>query len=85
MNELRKSISKIDLFVHDSDHSYLNQKAEYELSIKWLSEKGILLSDDVRNVALLECFEKYGRDLMVIKQGEDRYIGILGIRETTGE
>jgi predicted O-methyltransferase YrrM len=39
--------SEIDLFIHDSDHSYSWQALEYAIAWKRLSREGILLSDDV--------------------------------------
>jgi hypothetical protein len=41
------SISPIDMFVHDSDHTYGWQIFEYEAAQAALSPKGILLSDDI--------------------------------------
>jgi predicted O-methyltransferase YrrM len=44
MNE----ISTVDLFYHDSDHSYGNQMLEYSTAWELLNpEKGILISDDI--------------------------------------
>lgn len=42
--ELKKPI---DLWIHDSDHSYKWQKFEYEVAKKSLSKSGILVSDDI--------------------------------------
>ena len=39
--------SPIDLFLHDSDHSYANQSAEYVAAWSILRPGGLLLSDDV--------------------------------------
>jgi predicted O-methyltransferase YrrM len=41
------SIGKIDLFYHDSDHSYKNQMFEYEIAWEMLNDGGILATDDV--------------------------------------
>lgn len=40
-------IGSIDLFYHDSDHSYENQLLEYEAAWRLLSHDGVLISDDV--------------------------------------
>ena len=37
----------VDIFLHDSDHSYKNQFKEYNAIMKKLSSNGIILSDDV--------------------------------------
>jgi predicted O-methyltransferase YrrM len=41
------SISPIDLFVHDSDHTYGWQMFEFRVARKALSKRGVLLSDDI--------------------------------------
>jgi predicted O-methyltransferase YrrM len=44
MNEIKR----LDLFYHDSDHSYDNQMLEYSTAWEMLNpEKGILISDDI--------------------------------------
>jgi predicted O-methyltransferase YrrM len=40
-------IGKIDMFYHDSNHSYQNQSFEYDLAWKMLNDGGILATDDV--------------------------------------
>lgn len=42
-----KSVPQVDLWIHDSDHSYLWQTFEYELALKKLNSGGVLISDDV--------------------------------------
>jgi predicted O-methyltransferase YrrM len=49
-NELPKlveKLEKIDIFYHDSEHSYENMKFEYETVWPKIFEGGLLLSDDV--------------------------------------
>jgi predicted O-methyltransferase YrrM len=41
------SVSDIDLFVHDSDHTYGWQMFEFRAAWKALSKYGVLLSDDI--------------------------------------
>ena len=46
--DLMKTIGKIDLFYHDSNHSYKNQMLEYVTAWEILDkEKGCLVSDDI--------------------------------------
>lgn len=42
-----KSVPQVDLWIHDSDHSYIWQKFEYNLALKRLNPGGVLISDDV--------------------------------------
>jgi hypothetical protein len=44
---LLTDLETIDLFVHDSEHSHPCMMFEYELAWEWLTEAGILLSDDI--------------------------------------
>lgn len=41
------TVSPIDMFLHDSDHTYGWQAFEYRVAHKRLSPEGVLLSDDV--------------------------------------
>jgi len=40
-------MSKVDIWLHDSDHGYRWQKFEYILALRRLNRNGILISDDV--------------------------------------
>lgn len=78
MRKLRRRIENIDMFLHDSDHSYRNQIAEYRIALAWLAKGGMLVSDDVHNDALLEASEAYGLGLVVTRQPKTSgYVGIL--------
>lgn len=46
-NSLVAEIGELDLFLHDSDHSYRWQMMEYRAANKSLGKGGMLLSDDV--------------------------------------
>jgi predicted O-methyltransferase YrrM len=41
------SLPKVDIFLHDSDHSYEWQMLEYTTALNKLNKKGLLLSDDI--------------------------------------
>jgi len=77
MKRLRKRIGDIDIFIHDSDHSYYGQKAEYDVALKWLTKDGILISDDVGNDAFIEASERCDCSPMVLTQEKSNKIGIL--------
>lgn len=53
---LRTEIEDIDIFVHDSEHSEPCMMFEYELAWEWLTDDGILLSDDI---TWNETFQKF--------------------------
>ena len=44
---LLEKLGKIDVFMHDSEHTYRNMLWEYETAWKYMSEKGILLSHNI--------------------------------------
>ena len=44
---LLSDLSKVDIFLHDSDHSYDNMMWEFETALKAMPESGLLLSDDI--------------------------------------
>lgn len=75
MRRLRREIPEIDMFLHDSDHSYHNQIAEYRFALSWLKKGGILVSDDVENNAFIEACETAGIEPLVVKQWS-YYVGI---------
>ncbi len=76
--KIAKEIGRFDIFIHDSDHSYWNQKAEYELALRFLKRDGILISDDVHNDSFLEFAEEHSLHPIVISRDErGGFIGIL--------
>jgi len=44
---LLKKLGKIDIFFHDSDHSYEHMKFEFETATPFIRSGGLLISDDV--------------------------------------
>lgn len=68
---LLKDLGTIDIFFHDSDHSYEHMLFEFETALPHLAQSGILLSDDVdkneafsrfthKHALLMHCFNKGG-------------------------
>jgi len=47
-------VKPIDVFLHDADHTYPSQMAEYESAWPALRPGGVLVSDDVANPAFLD-------------------------------
>lgn len=44
---LMAELEEVDLFIHDSEHSYPCMMFEYELAYEWLESGGVILSDDI--------------------------------------
>jgi len=73
LEPLLKQIETVDIFLHDSDHSYQTMMYEYKAAWPYLSKNGLLLSDDAKmNTAFAEFSKDTGSPAMVYK-------GILGI------
>jgi predicted O-methyltransferase YrrM len=52
LSHLLEDLGSIDIFLHDSDHSYRNMSFEFDLAWNHLRQGGLLISDDVhRNTA----------------------------------
>lgn len=47
--KLLQELKQIDVFFHDSDHSYGHMKYEFEISHQFIKSNGLLISDDVHN------------------------------------
>ena len=45
--KLLNDLKKIDVFFHDSDHSYENMKFEFNIVGKYMENGGLILSDDI--------------------------------------
>lgn len=68
--EALKEFGQLDIFFHDSDHSYEHMKFEFETSLPYLSPTGILLSDDVhKNAAYAELVSKNGLRALQFNKG----------------
>ena len=72
------SISTVDLFYHDSDHSYSNQLMEYLAIWEILNtEKGVLVSDDINwSNAFLDFCKKVNRTPLLLSDG-GKFCGVI--------
>ncbi len=60
LGALFQRVRPVDIFLHDSDHTYPYQLAEYRLAWPHLRRGGVLLSDDVQNTAFLKFAREVG-------------------------
>lgn len=68
--QLLNSLGAIDCFFHDSDHSYAHMQFEFDTVHAFLTEGGILLSDDVhKNAAFAEHVEKHNLRALQFNKG----------------
>jgi hypothetical protein len=47
LEPLLNDIGPVDIFSHDSDHSYKNMMYEFKTARRYLSDSGLILSDDI--------------------------------------
>ncbi|MEJ7786114.1 MAG: class I SAM-dependent methyltransferase [Solirubrobacteraceae bacterium] len=75
---LVRKLSPIDLFVHDSDHSYAGQVEEYRQVWPHLERGASLISDDVCNPAFTDFANEVGeRPYLIAPQGHSSAVGLL--------
>lgn len=63
---LLESLQEMNIFMHDSEHSYENMIWEYETAWPYIRSGGLLLSDDIRNNAAFSDFCK-GKGIKAIE------------------
>lgn len=80
MRQLTKTVPLIDIFIHDSDHSYRNQFDEYKYAYSWLNNRGFLVSDDVLNMAFEDVC---GHNITLLDQNKKS--GFVGIHVKTSQ
>lgn len=73
LNEL----GKIDIFQHDSRHSYSNQLREYQTAWPFINDGGLLVSDDVSNDALHDASRTWNKEPSIIGQSKESPIGVV--------
>lgn len=72
-----KRAGRVDIFMHDSNHSYDQMKREFGLAIKNMKKDGVILSDDVYvNNAFMEFSGLVGKKPRIIA-GWSKCFGII--------
>lgn len=68
--ELLQKAGAIDIFFHDSDHSYDHMKFEFETVRPFVTESGIILSDDVhKNESFKDFTDTYNLKALQFNKG----------------
>ena len=75
--EVLADLIEIDIFQHDSRHSYSNQLREYQTSWPFIAPGGMLISDDVSNDALHDASRLWGGEPTIIGQSKESPIGLI--------
>ncbi len=76
---LLQQVGSIDLFLHDSRHTYQHQMMEYTATWPYLRAGGVLLSDDICNDAFIEFAEARKVCPLIVARsaGEEGWFGLL--------
>ena len=82
--QVLSELIEIDMFQHDSRHSYSNQLREYQTAWPFIKEAGILVSDDVSNDALHDASRAWDREPTIIGQSKDAPIGLVSKSQASG-
>jgi predicted O-methyltransferase YrrM len=72
-----KELGKIDVFQHDSRHSYSNQLREYQTAWPYINDGGLLVSDDISNDALHDASLTWNKEPSIIGQSKESPIGLV--------
>jgi predicted O-methyltransferase YrrM len=73
--EVVKEIKKLDMFFHDSEHSYENMMFEFTTVWPYIVKKGIIIADDVnRNNAFDEFVDSHKNEVTSLKIGQFGFI-----------
>ena len=78
LNNVLSSVSSVDIFLHDSLHTYKNMMFEFEMAWPCISSGGFLISDDIGdNNAFYDFCTKLNLDFITLKQKSGMYLGII--------
>ena len=72
-----EEFGEVDIFQHDSRHSYSNQLREYQTAWPYIRSGGLLVSDDVSNDALHDVCRSWSVEPTIIGQSKDSPIGLI--------
>lgn len=66
LEPLLRELGEIEVFLHDSDHTYAAQLWEYRTAWPFIRPGGLLISDDIQNTAFLEFCDQLGVEPVLI-------------------
>ena len=72
------SIPKIDIFLHDSDHSYGWQSFEYNIAFNKINKNGLFVSDDIdSSCAFIDFYKRLNGYEMLNFVTNSKVLGII--------
>ena len=78
LSPLLESLSEIDMFVHDGEHTFKAMMLEFDVAYRFLKGGGILISDDIHfNNAFPQFVQKTDCESMVFQRRRNQYMGVI--------
>ena len=82
LKKLLEREEKIDIFIHDSLHTYDNMMFEFDTAWKYIKKEGFLLSDDISgNNAFYDFCQKKNLKPLILKQDDGKKLEMGIIRK----
>lgn len=73
-------LGPVDLFVHDSLHTYEHMRFEFTTAAHYLSERGVIVADDIEdNQAFDELVDKSGQGRWLVARGAIKADDLFGV------
>ncbi len=78
LNGTLSSLGSLDIFFHDSLHTYKNMLSEFETAWPFVTKGGFMISDDISsNNAFHDFYSNVHEKPFVLQQNEKSFLGIL--------
>ena len=78
LNNLLNELNDVDIFIHDSSHTYDNMMFEFDIALEKINKNGIIISDDIlSNDAFYDFTKKKNLENYVIKVQENSGLGVI--------
>lgn len=78
LKKVFKDVNSIDVFIHDSSHTFNNMMAEYKIAWPHLKKGGFLISDDVsQNDAFLNFADLVQKKPIIITKNSGSHFGLI--------
>ncbi|NDB52306.1 MAG: class I SAM-dependent methyltransferase [Nitrosopumilaceae archaeon] len=78
LKNILSQLNEIDIFFHDSLHTYKNMMFEFETAWPFITKNGFLISDDIRdNNAFYDFTKKINKNPFILAQKENSFFGLI--------
>ena len=77
--KLLTELKQVDVFMHDSRHTYKNMSTEFKLVAPYLAKTGILIADDINRNCAFEEWVKYSKPAFWATAAESTKESLFGV------